>query len=138
MTQAACVPSVFSGNGFLSFACFCAAEISNISNLCYLPAANVQALFSSLFKKQNLILDLQVRQLLLLTQRPGRPCGREEHVRLETSKPQKLEPGDPSPFETPPDTVRGGLPLRRHFLLTIRRHELPALTEQPLQTMPAT
>lgn len=138
MTQAACVPSVFSGNGFLSFACFCAAEISNISNLCYLPAAKVQALFSSLFKKQNLILDLQVRQLLLLTQRPGRPCGREEHVRLETSKPQKLEPGDPSPFETPPDTVRGGLPLRRHFLLTIRRHELPALTEQPLQTMPAT
>lgn len=131
MTQAACVPSVFSGSGFLSFACFCAAEISNISNLCYLPAAKVQALFSSLFKKQNLILDLQVRQLLLLTQRPGRPCGREEHVRLETSKPQNV-------FETPPDTVRGGLPLRRHFLLTIRRHELPALTEQPLQTMPAT
>ena len=45
----------------LSFACFCAAEISNISNLFYLPAANVKALFSSLFKKQNLILDLQER-----------------------------------------------------------------------------
>ena len=45
----------------LSFAYFCAAEISNISNLCYLPAANVQALFSSLFKKQNLVLDLQER-----------------------------------------------------------------------------
>lgn len=51
----------------LSFACFCAAEISNISNLCYLPAVNVQALFSSLFKKQNLVLDLEDRQLLLLT-----------------------------------------------------------------------
>lgn len=104
-----------------SFAFLCATEISNVSNLRYLPAANVQALFSFLFKKQNLILDSQERQLPVFTAlttchpEAGQALWTEGTRQAETSKPQKSELEDPSPFKTPPDAVQGGRPLTHHL-----------------------
>lgn len=111
----------------LPFAFLCAAEISNVSNLCYLPAANVQAFFFK-FKLQNLILDLQERQLPVLihgpsaTQRPGRPCrwkgtcearGHPAPETLPRPSAHSSERPPPTPTRLPPWEQPWGTPAGR-------------------------